>query len=218
VPYAARLALALDNVYNIGMIATARTTVLLASEQGTPKFVNSAAYAQSVLDGRDGRLSITFCVYDRKPLHRALANIVGHFRSTEADFLLYVSPEIRWHPSTIERAVKVSAKGAVVYVDLDTVEADLRANEASPVSAAGNTRSTVHWSVERVPRGFTLIHRGTIETLCERNPDLAFDDKASKLQAWDLFGPMERDGKLYGEDFAFCLRCRDAGLTILRMA
>jgi hypothetical protein len=194
------------------MSDTAHASIMLASERNTPNFFDGFVRTRSVLNGRDGRLTTDFCVYDIQPLNRALANIVGHFRSTEADFLLYVDPEARWHPSTIERAVKVSAEADVLCVGMDTVEADLRAKGDRPESATALT------AVESAPLAFTLIRRSTIETLCERNPDLAFDGYAGKHQAWDLFGLVARAGTFYGEQASFCLRCRDAGLTIRRMS
>ena len=194
------------------MSETANASIMLASERNTPNFFDGFVRTKSALNGRDGGLTTDFCVYDMQPLNRALANIVGHFRTTEADFLLYVDPEVRWHPSTIERAVKVIGEADVLCVGMDTVAADLRAKGDWPESA------TAVAAVDSAPLGFTLIRRSAIDTLCERHPDLAFDGYAGKHQAWDLFGLVARAGVFFGEQASFCLRCRDAGLTIRRMS
>jgi len=189
------------------MSTTANTSIMLASDRTTPNVFNDFVRTRSVLDG-DGGPMMDLCVYDMQPFGIALANVVGHFRSTEAAFLLYVDSDLRWHPSTVKRAVELSVEADVLCVDRATVEADLRANGDRPESA------TTLLTVESASLGFALIRRSTVDTLCERNPCLAFDGYGSKHMAWDLFGLVQRDDRLYGEQASFCLRCRDAGLTI----
>ena len=68
--------------------------------------------------------------------------------------------------------------------------------------------------VVAVGTGFMLIRREVIETLDEQHPELAFGEPAEKRIA--LFETMihPKTRRYLPEDFAFCLRCRQAGLKI----
>ena len=176
-----------------------RTSILLASERFPPNLFDRFARARKYMNER--RVDVDMCVYEMQPISRAMANIIGYFRTTACEFLLYVDPEIIWHPRSVDRALKAAVLADVVCVGADTIGADERgegATELVDVQAAASL--------------LVLIRRSAIDKLCERHPELAFDDQERK--AFDLFQMAKRGDVLWAEHAAFFARCRLADLSI----
>lgn len=176
-----------------------RASILVASERCPPRLFDGFVSTRRYMSER--RVNVDLCVYEMESISRAMAHIIGHFRTTHDDFLLYVDPEISWHPRSVDRALKAAVFADVISIEGNTILHDERGDGATELV-------DVHAAASLL----VLIRRSAIDKLCELHRDLAFDGRTGK--AFDLFQPMKRGETLYGEYAAFFARCRDADLSI----
>jgi len=176
-------------------------SLMLATTRCAANFVARLSATTEYMKARGVDVSAAVC--DDMAVSRAMANIVGQFRKSDARFLLYVDPLATWHPRTASWVLRSSlSSGAVLCVSEEVLHAEERAEVDKRVV-----------DVQSGPAAFVLIPRAVIRSLCEKHPELAYAEPGSGRMV-DLFGPTVREGILYGETAAFFGRCRDAGFSV----
>lgn len=174
-------------------------------------------------------------------IQRARNMHVQEFLNTDFTHMMFIDADQGWEVENFNRLLKASDdydvvgglypikaynwKGVVETGSLwSLIQRTWKPLEGSTVASSGFQRATA------IPTGFMMINRHVFENLMEALPDQFYYDNAPDRPAlepeirktWNFFEPavsIDRSGKTsnpisYGEDYSFCHRVVDAGMTI----
>ncbi len=127
--------------------------------------------------------------------------LVRDFLATDADKLVFVDADVAWDVGSLLRLAKHPVDfvgGAYRYKSQD---------ESYPVAWSEGAElwadpATGLLQVDSLPGGFLCLTRAVFERLAEARPDRAYSQYGHDYHGF-FHAPIQ-DGKMYGEDAAFC--------------
>lgn len=137
---------------------------------------------------------------------QARNQIAQDFLDSDYDRLVYVDADVSWEPGAI---VRLAARGVDFVGGAYRLKQDV---ESYPVGWLDRSELWAEdglLEVASVPGGFMCLTRRVFETLREAHPERAYSHYQFSGHAY--FHAPVKDGRLYGEDTAFCADWRQAG-------
>lgn len=141
---------------------------------------------------------------------QARNQLAKDFLASGADRMVFVDSDVAWEPGSLLRLAShpVDLVGGA-YRLKDSVE-------TYPIGLLGDA-TTELWAdpatglleIETLPGGFLSISRGCLTKLRDAHPERAYGHYGHEYHAY-FHNPIQ-DGRLYGEDAAFCLDWRTNG-------
>lgn len=146
---------------------------------------------------------------------RARNIIADEFMKSDCDSLMFIDSDMTFTADSVVRlfawnqdtpvvagAYEARKEGKIYIVSLNGDGKNLHVDERGLIEA------------KRVATGFMMIHRNTFQTLKDLHPEWEHKDTNSDNMLWGYFDfKLTRAGYI-GEDFLFCDRVRDAGLSV----
>jgi hypothetical protein len=133
--------------------------------------------------------------------------LCADFLATDAERLVFIDADIAWeggslirlamHPVDVVGGAYRLKQAKEAYPIQWLAKDELWANELGLLEVAG------------LPTGFLAISRAALERLTEAYPDRAYQHMGCKAHAF--FTAPFKDGRLWGEDAAFCADWREIG-------
>lgn len=137
---------------------------------------------------------------------QARNQIAQDFLDSDADKLVFVDADVSWEPGAI---IKLATH------DADFVGGAYRLKQEPEAYPVGWLALDELWAknglleVESVPGGFMCLTRDVFARLRDAHPDRGYTHYQFSGHAY--FHAPVKDGRLYGEDTAFCHEYREAG-------
>lgn len=154
-------------------------------------------------------------------------NLLAGFMLTGWSHLLWIDDDVEWDAGAIPAMLARMEKAQVdmvcgayrkKWLDLSRVEYALNF-EPTELDSPEQDSETGLVKIYGAPGGFTMVYRGAVQRMMDRNPDLKLNrDEAVPQEAWpflyDMFSQIREGGKKISEDYSFSRRYKEAGGTI----
>lgn len=135
-------------------------------------------------------------------VQRARNSLVAEFMRTDATDLFFLDDDLGWPADAFVRLVSMPDPvvfGAYPFKRVEEGYPVVIHTDESGIPM-GRSDGCIHAS--GAPTGFLRIKRHVIQMLQDANPELAYDDDGKTV--YDLFPQGVKNGRWWGEDFAFC--------------
>jgi hypothetical protein len=146
---------------------------------------------------------------------RARNLIADEFMKSDCDHLLFIDSDMTFDPDSVIRLLAWNQEKPIVA----GVYEARKEGKIYIVSLAGDG-TAIHCDenglieARRVATGFMMIQRGVFQKLKDAHPEWEHKDTSSDNMLWGYFDfKLTREGYV-GEDFLFCDRVREQGLSI----
>lgn len=171
-----------------------------------PAFLDSLEATEKALRFRGDELEMKVVVGHRI-IQAARNDLVAQFRQSDADVLFFIDDDLAWPVEAFLKLLdsdKPITCGAYPYRKKEGHYAIVINTNDDGIALGSQGWISTHLA----PGGFLCIKREAIELMVSKTPHLAYEDEGPKH---DLFPQGVRDGRFYGEDFAFSKLWRDMG-------
>jgi hypothetical protein len=150
---------------------------------------------------------------------RARNVCLDQFMKGTWDYLLFIDTDMVWDEGALDQLIALNKPivAALMYgvhhaVDEKFIAASVKNRKTGVYEAPKEEDKPVAeklWAVDGVGMAFTLIKREVIEALAADNPNPQPDGKFTS-SGWPFEMTWE-DGRMMGEDIAFCVRAKKLG-------
>jgi hypothetical protein len=176
------------------------------------KTVMSLMYAITDSEQMGFKLQVVFRAGDALIVKARNVLINEFFQLSDATDIFFVDADLAWEPGAFGRMVMhpVDFVCACYRVKSETVNFFVRPLNGRFV----RDPITGLMEIECAPTGFMRVSRRAVEDMIRvGGPDMWFEDHAAPhlQKIWTIFDTTFKDHKLWGEDYMFCSRYRDAG-------
>jgi len=145
---------------------------------------------------------------------RARNLLLMEFLDSDYTDIVFIDNDISWEAGKMLAMLKhdVDIVGGAYPVRCDPERYMIRYLEKEELWADEKTGLL---EVEGIPGGFMRISRKALETMIEKNPELAYEELSAKNKiAYRLFDFAQEGAYYWGEDMWFCRLARKCGLKV----
>lgn len=128
------------------------------------------------------------------------------FYTSDCDVLFFLDDDLRWNPRDVLRVLETDGEIVAGVYPKKTADEDYPVVIRTRQSHRPMVRGDGALAAELVPTGFLKVTRAVIETLRAAYPEQRYWNYANGKRTdavYDLFPQGVRDGRWWGEDFAF---------------